>query len=64
VIVFVVHEEPTAVAAVDRLAELDRSEVRGQFERRFTARRMAEDYLDIYEELCLERAPRLRAVIG
>ena len=61
---FIVHDEATAVAAVDRLGELDRGEVRGQFERRFTARRMAEDYVDLYEELCLERAPRLRAVTG
>jgi glycosyltransferase involved in cell wall biosynthesis len=61
---FIVHDEATAVAAVDRLGELDRKSVRRQFERRFTARRMAEDYLDVYEELCLTTAPRLRAVIG
>ena len=35
-----------------------------QFDRRFTARRMAEDYLDLYEELCKPQAPRLRAVAG
>ena len=35
-----------------------------QFERRFTARRMAEDYLDLYEELCMPQKPRLRAVTG
>ena len=61
---FIVHDEATAIAAVDRLGELDRTLVRRQFERRFTARRMAEDYLDLYEELCAPRTPRLRAVTG
>ena len=61
---FIVHDEATAIAAVDRLGELDRALVRRQFERRFTARRMAEDYLDLYEELCMPQAPRLRAVTG
>ena len=35
-----------------------------QFDRRFTARRMAEDYVDLYEELCEPDAPLLRAVAG
>ena len=55
---FIVHDEATAIAAVDRLGELDRTLVRRQFERRFTARRMAEDYLDLYEELCMPQAPQ------
>jgi glycosyltransferase involved in cell wall biosynthesis len=59
---FIVHDDATAIAAVDRLGELDRTLVRRQFERRFTARRMAEDYLDLYEELCMPQAPKLRAV--
>ncbi len=61
---FIVHDEATATAAVHRLGELDRTLVRRHFERRFTARRMAEDYLDLYEELCMPQAPRLRAVTG
>jgi glycosyltransferase involved in cell wall biosynthesis len=61
---FIVTDEAAAIAAVDRLGELDRGQVRQQFERRFTARRMAEDYLDLYEELCMETAPLLRAVNG
>ena len=59
---FIVHDEATAIAAVERIGELDRTRVRQQFERRFSARRMAEDYLEIYEELCMERVPQLRAV--
>ena len=49
---FIVNDEAAAIAAVDRLGELDRARVRRQFDRRFTARRMAEDYVDLYEELC------------
>jgi glycosyltransferase involved in cell wall biosynthesis len=61
---FIVNNEDEAVAAIDRLGELDRGKVRQQFERRFTARRMAQDYLDQYQELCQPVAPRLRAVAG
>jgi glycosyltransferase involved in cell wall biosynthesis len=61
---FVVNNEDEAVAAIDRLGELDRAMVRAQFDRRFTARRMAEDYLDVYEELRRPLLPRLRAVAG
>jgi glycosyltransferase involved in cell wall biosynthesis len=59
---FIVHDEASAIAAVGRLGDLDRAAVRRTFDRRFTARRMAEDYLDIYEELCEPRVPLLRAV--
>jgi glycosyltransferase involved in cell wall biosynthesis len=61
---FIVNSEDEAVAAIDRLGELDRTMVRRQFDRRFTARRMAQDYLDLYGELCQPVAPRLRAVAG
>ena len=61
---FIVNNEDEAVAAIGRLGEIDRAKVRLQFERRFTARRMAQDYLDLYGELSLPVAPRLRAVAG
>jgi glycosyltransferase involved in cell wall biosynthesis len=48
---FVVANETEAVAAVSRLASLSRQVVRKHFERRFTARRMAEDYLTLYRDL-------------
>ncbi len=51
-----------AVAAVDRLGELDRAEVRRQFETRFTARRMAEDYVQLYHRMAASARPRLRVV--
>ena len=43
--------------------ELDRAKVRAQFDQRFTARRMAEDYVDVYEAL-VRPAWRLHAVNG
>ena len=48
---FIVHSEDEAVAALGRLNELDRTQVRATFDRRFTSRRMAEDYVNLYEEL-------------
>ncbi|HMM75105.1 MAG TPA: glycosyltransferase family 4 protein [Gammaproteobacteria bacterium] len=48
---FIVRELDEAVAAVHRVGELDRSTVRATFERRFTAQRMARDYLAIYRAL-------------
>ncbi len=41
----------SATKAVGRLDELDRGAVRAAFERRFSAERMAHDYLDVYERL-------------
>lgn len=49
---FVVETEEEAVQAVKRLPDLDRHKVRQAFERRFTARRMAEDYVQHYQTLC------------
>jgi glycosyltransferase involved in cell wall biosynthesis len=59
---FVVDGVDEAVAACHRLHELDRRRVRAQFEKRFTSRRMAEDYLNLYRRLIAARQPQLRAV--
>ena len=48
---FIVASEAEAVAAVARLETLDRRAVRHRFEARFTAERMAADYLAIYRRL-------------
>ena len=40
-----------AAAAVRRLPSLDRASVRQAFERRFTAERMAQDYLRVYRQI-------------
>jgi glycosyltransferase involved in cell wall biosynthesis len=44
----IVEDIPGAVAAVGRVAALDRGVVRARFEQRFTVERMARDYLAIY----------------
>jgi glycosyltransferase involved in cell wall biosynthesis len=59
---FVVEDETGAVASVGRLSELSRPAIRRQFEARFTARRMALDYLSIYRSLMEETAPRIKLV--
>jgi glycosyltransferase involved in cell wall biosynthesis len=48
---FIVEDEDDAVAAIKRLAELDRRTVRARFEERFSAKRMAQDYVRNYEIL-------------
>ena len=37
---------------MDRRRRLDRAAVRAAFERRFTAQRMASEYLEVYKRLC------------
>ncbi len=59
---FIVEDETSAVGAVDRLASLDRAIVRQEFEARFTARRMALDYLDAYRDLIEAAAPKIKLV--
>ncbi len=59
---FIVEDEAGAAEAVKRLAELDRAGVRAAFDRRFTAQRMASDYLNIYRMLGAEKRPPLRAI--
>jgi glycosyltransferase involved in cell wall biosynthesis len=59
---FVVEDEISAVSAVDRLASLDRTEIRKVFEQRFTARRMALDYLAAYRSLMDAAEPRIKLV--
>jgi glycosyltransferase involved in cell wall biosynthesis len=48
---FICDDVDEAVRAVHRLPELSRERCRAAFERRFTAERMARDYLDIYRRL-------------
>jgi glycosyltransferase involved in cell wall biosynthesis len=59
---FIVEDEKSAIGAVYRLSELSRAGVRKRFEERFTARRMAQDYLAVYRQLMEAGAPRLKLV--
>jgi len=53
---FVVRNEDEAVEAVARLPQIDRRRCRDTFDRRFTAHRMAGDYVDVYQRLVNARA--------
>jgi glycosyltransferase involved in cell wall biosynthesis len=59
---FIVEDELSAVAAIGRLPQLSRARVRQQFEARFTARRMALDYLATYRGLIEAAKPRIKLV--
>jgi glycosyltransferase involved in cell wall biosynthesis len=57
---FVVKDKEEAVAASDRLPRLSRDTIRQRFEERFTARRMAREYLTVYGRLIEKRSYRQR----
>ena len=58
---FIVDGEDEAVQAIRRLRELDRRKVRAHFEQRFTAQRMAREYVSHYESL-MSAQPQVPAV--
>ena len=60
---FVVENEKEAVAATHRLSRLSRSAIRRRFEERFTARRMAREYLVVYRRLIEFEALRSRVAV-
>ena len=63
---YIVEDAQGAVAALQRLDELSREEIRAQFERRFTAQAMAREYVDRYTALIEQRSrrPVLRSVVA
>ena len=48
---FIVENEAQAIAAVAKIGTLDRDRIRAEFDRRFTAQHMAQNYLDLYARL-------------
>ena len=58
---FIVKSEEEAVKALPHVASINRAKCRATFERRFTATRMAKDYLSIYHSL-VEDLPRVQAI--
>ena len=54
---FIADDLDEAVQAVENLGLISREECRAQFEQRFTARRMMEDYVEVYEGLLREARP-------
>ena len=59
---FIVGNEAEAIAALKQIHTLDRRAIRARFEERFSARRMAQDYVDIYESLTVVAPQRLSLV--
>ena len=59
---FIVEDETGALAAIKRLGGLSRTRIRQEFDTRFTARRMATDYLALYRSLGAERRSPLRVI--
>ena len=58
---FVVDTIDEAVTSVRRIGDLDRVRVRAEFERRFTAERMACDYVRIYRQLLAAHGRQVKA---
>jgi glycosyltransferase involved in cell wall biosynthesis len=55
---FLVTDEVTAVAAIGRLAEIDRRACRADVEKRFSAERMVADYADLFARVASSRSSR------
>jgi len=60
---FIVRSIEGAVDAADEARRLDRARVRATFERRFSARRMTQDYLRLYRRL-INAQPPIRPVFS
>ena len=54
---FIVHDQEEAIAAARDVGRIDRVRCREVFEKRFSARVMARNYLDVYRELVEARIP-------
>jgi glycosyltransferase involved in cell wall biosynthesis len=59
---FIVQGLEDAVEAVRRVPELSRKRCREIFDQRFTAARMAQDYVQLYERLIKSKPPKLLEV--
>jgi glycosyltransferase involved in cell wall biosynthesis len=57
---FILEDESEAAAAIDKIHTMSREMVRSRFQSRFTACRMALDYLDVYRNLAVRSPPKLR----
>ena len=52
---FIVNSIEEAISAVGKISSLNRSIVRKVFEDKFTSKRMATDYLKVYDNLILQQ---------
>jgi len=61
---FIVDSEADALSAIGLAASLDRARIRREFERRFSSRRMAQDYCELYSLLTEPEDSSLLAAEG
>ena len=61
---FIVESVEAAVATIDAATRLDRARCRATFEARFSARRMASDYVALYEEVVARVTQRAVPVLS
>ena len=63
---YICEDVQGAVGALQRLNELSRIEIRAQFERRFSATTMAQNYVETYTSLlrAAKRPVSQRAIVG
>ncbi len=59
---FIVDSEDEAAQAIERCVHLNRQRVRAVFDRRFTAKAMAESYVHVYEKLLRSHREHVRLV--
>jgi glycosyltransferase involved in cell wall biosynthesis len=60
---YIVDDVAGAVAAMSRLDRLDHRKIRAEFQRRFSAQRMADAYLEVYRKLLDQRHDHGRNVV-
>jgi glycosyltransferase involved in cell wall biosynthesis len=60
---FIVEDDEGAIGAFNRLSQLSREKIRSRFEQRFTARRMALEYLNAYRSLMDRDVHHLKLVV-
>jgi glycosyltransferase involved in cell wall biosynthesis len=60
---FVIDSVESGIACARRISEVDRANCRRAFEERFDSRRMARDYVDVYQRLIADSAARTRMPI-
>ena len=53
---FIANETREAVEYIHRAKFIDRTKIRSVFENRFSSKRMADDYLKLYQKLCLQKS--------
>jgi glycosyltransferase involved in cell wall biosynthesis len=60
---FIVEDLDQAVAAVEKVSSLERTACRNVFDKRFTATRMAEQYVDLFQSMEMDTSASSRSLV-